>query len=192
MEPLFDSEVVGVDILLYFVDDEGVAPSPSEVPLPSFGCQGIDVPRTLQEVSGRDIPETPVVEQAKEDDRKCPFEESSSSSPSRSRTPAAESEDSDRSVKHRPKPKINTRAPRGSVGIALQEKRRRQKLGAVGFCNSAMQVDASSADDASDVSIMQDLADRAVILASSRQVETTALATLFSTPASTTSTFDRY
>ena len=50
MEPLFDSEVVGVDILLYFVDDEGVAPSPSEVPLPSFGCQGIDVPRTLQEV----------------------------------------------------------------------------------------------------------------------------------------------
>ena len=43
MERLFDSEVVGVDILLHPVDDEGVAPSPSEVPLPSFGCQGIDI-----------------------------------------------------------------------------------------------------------------------------------------------------
>ena len=174
MEPLFDSEVVGVDILLYPVEDEGVAPSPSEVPLPSFGCQRIDISRTLQEVSGRDIPETPVVEQAKEDDRKCPFEESSSSS-SRSRTPEVESEDSDRSVEHRPKPKINTRTPRGSVGIALQDKRRRQNmLGAVELCNSAMQVDPSSADDASDVSVTQDLADRAVRLASSRQVETTA------------------
>ena len=55
--------------------------------------------RTLQEVSGRDIPETPAVEQAKEDDRTCPFGESSSSS-SRSRTPEVESEDSDKSVEH--------------------------------------------------------------------------------------------
>ena len=38
-------------------------------------------------------------------------------------------------------------------------------LGAVELCNSAMQVDPSSADDATDVSVMQDLADRAVLLA---------------------------
>ena len=57
-------------------------------------------------------------------------------------------------------------------------------LGAVELCNSAMQVDPSSADDASDVSVMHDMADRAVLLASSRQVETTAPMTLFSTPAS--------
>ena len=57
-------------------------------------------------------------------------------------------------------------------------------LGAVELCNNAMQVDPSSADDASDVSVMQNLADRAVLLASVRQVETTAPVTLFSTPAS--------
>ena len=67
MEPAFDSEVVGVDILLYPVDDEGVGPSPSEVPLPSFWCQGIDIPRSTQESSGRDIPGTPPVEQVKKD-----------------------------------------------------------------------------------------------------------------------------
>ena len=122
MEPAFNSEVVGVEILLYPVDDEGTAPSPSEVPLPSFGCQGIDIPWSTQESSGRDIPETPTVEHVKEDDRKCPFGESSSSS-SRSRTPEVASEDSDRSVEHRPKPKTSTRTPRRSVGKALQEKR---------------------------------------------------------------------
>ena len=67
MEPAFDSEVIGVDILLYPVDDERVAPSPSEVPLASFGCQGIDIPRSTQESSGRDIPGTPPVEQVKKD-----------------------------------------------------------------------------------------------------------------------------
>ena len=123
MEPAFNSEVVGMDILLYPVDDEGTAPSPSEVPLPSFGCQGIDIPRSTQESSGRDIPGTPPVEQVKEDDRKCHLEESSSSSSSRSRTPEVASEDSDRSVEHRLKPKTSTRTPRRSVGKALQEKR---------------------------------------------------------------------
>ena len=171
MEPAFDSEIVGVDILLYPVDDAGVAPSPSEVPLPSFGCQGIDIPMSTQESSGRDIPGTSPVEQVKKDDRKCPLEESSSSS-SRSCTPEVASEDSDRSVEHRPKPKpkTGTRTCRGSVGQALQEKRRRQNmLRAVELC--VMQVEASSAEDTSDVSVLYDMADKAVSMATFRQTE---------------------
>ena len=167
MEPAFDSEVVGVDILLYPVDDEGVAPSPSEVPLPSFGCQGIDIPMSTQESSGRDIPGTPPVEQVKKDDRKCPLEEPSSSS-SRSCTPEVASEDSDRSVEHRPKPKpkTGTRTFRGCAFQALQEKRRRQNmLGAVELCDSVTQVEASSAEDTSDVSVLYDMADKAVSMA---------------------------
>ena len=175
MEPAFESEVVGVDILLYPGDDAGVAPSPSEVPLPSFGCQGIDIPMSTQESSGRDIPGTSPVEQVKKDDRKCPLEESSSSS-SRSCTPEVASEDSDRSVEHRPKPKTGTRTPRGSVGQALQEKRRRQNmLGAVELCDSVMQVEASSAEDTSDVSVLYDMADKAVSIATFRQTEQVSL-----------------
>ena len=89
-------------------------------------------------------------------------------------TPEVASEDSDRSVEHRPKSKAKTgtRTPRGSVGQALQEKRRRQNLlGAVELCDSVMQVEASSAEDTSDVSVLYDMADKAISMAIFRQTE---------------------
>ena len=168
MEPAFDSDVAGVDILLYPADDTGVAPSPSEVPLPSFGCQRIDIPMSTQESSGRDIPGTSPVEQVK-DDRKCLLEESSSSS-SRSCTPEVASEDSDRSVGHRPKPKQKTgsRTPRGSVGQALQEKRGdRTCLELWSF----VRVLRKSKPVQPDVSVLYDMADKAVSMATFRQTE---------------------
>ena len=68
--------------------------------------------------------------------------------------------------------KKQTRTPRGSVGKALQEKRRRQNmLGAVELCDNVMQVEASSAEDTSDVSVLYDMADKAVSMATSRQTE---------------------
>ena len=42
MGPASDSEIIGVDILQYPVESEVndvIAPSPSAIPLPSFGCQ---------------------------------------------------------------------------------------------------------------------------------------------------------
>ena len=140
-----------------------------QFPLPSFGCQGNDIPTPSQGFSGRNI-----------------LKDSSSSS--RESTSEAPSEDSDRSVEQRPVPKNSARTPKGSVGKALQEKRRRQNmLGAVELCNSAMQVDAHSADDTSDVSVMHDMADRAVLLATSRQAEPTAPMTT-SSPANSAQT----
>ena len=124
MDVLFDADLVGVDILQYPVESELSevnAPSPSAIPLPSFGCQGIDIPESKQEASGRDIPGTPPVEQVKKDRRNYHLEESSSSSSCRSRTPEVASEDSDRSVEYRPKPRPKIGTPRGSVGQALQE-----------------------------------------------------------------------
>ena len=68
MEPACDSEVVGVDILQYPVESEVndvTAPPPSAIPLPSFGCQGVDIwtfPQDLaegssgREFSGMDLP----------------------------------------------------------------------------------------------------------------------------------------
>ena len=177
MDALFDADLVGVDILQYPVESELSevnAPFPSAIPLRSFGCQGIDIPESKQESSGRDIPGTPPVEQVKEDRRNYHLEESSSSYYCRSRTPEVASEDSDRSVEYRPKPrpKIGTRTLRGSVGQALQEKRRRQNMfGAVELCDSVTQVEASSAEDTSDVSVLYDMADKAVSMAISRQTE---------------------
>ena len=61
------------------------------------------------------------------------------SSSSRESTSEAPSEDSDMSVGQSAAPKRQTRTPKGSVGKALQEKRRRQNmLGAVELCDNAM------------------------------------------------------
>ena len=50
MEPLSDAEIVGVDILQCPVEVGDVtAPSPSAIPLPSFGCQGIGISTFLQD-----------------------------------------------------------------------------------------------------------------------------------------------
>ena len=167
------AEVVGVDILLFPVEEEHKAPSPSELPMPSFGFQGMDIERNFQPPSGRDIPsvtveeprEVSTVTEDQQDRRDCSPEESSSSP--RSRTPEIHSGgDSDRSIKLQAKPKASGRTPKGSVGAALQDKRRRQNmLGAVELAG-AMQVEPSS--DTSDASILYDMADHAVNLAASR------------------------
>ena len=44
-------------------------------------------------------------------------------------------------------------------------------LGAVELCDNVMQVEASSAEDTSDVSVLYDMADKAVSMATSRQTE---------------------
>ena len=44
-------------------------------------------------------------------------------------------------------------------------------LGAVELCDSVMQVEASSAEDTSDVSVLYDMADKAACMAISRQTE---------------------
>ena len=171
MEPARDSEVVGVDILQYPVESEVsdvTAPSPSAIPLPSFGCQVIDMltfPQDLAEgSSGRDISglDIPGPATTGPDDSKALRHSSSA----RENTSEAPSEDSDMSVGQPAAPKRQTRTPKGSVGKALQ--------GAVELFDSAMQIDASSADDTSDVSVLSDMADQAVFLATSRQTGLTA------------------
>ena len=44
-------------------------------------------------------------------------------------------------------------------------------LGAVELCDSVMQVEASSAEDTPDVSVLYDMADKAVSMATFRQTE---------------------
>ena len=181
-----------MDILQYHVESEAsdvTAPSPSAIPTPSFGCQGIDIltfPQDLAEgSSGRDIAgvDIPGPVASGPDDSQV-LKDSSSSRESTSEAP---SEDSDMSVGQPAAPKRQTRTLKGSVGKALQEKRRRQNmLGAVELCENAMQVDASSWDDASDVSVLYDMADQAVLIATSRQTELTAPTITFSAPASST------
>ena len=79
------ADVVGVDILLFPIEEEGKAPSPSELPMPSFGFQGMAIEGDFQPPSGRDIPSVTVDEQGadptedQQDRQDCPFEESSSS-----------------------------------------------------------------------------------------------------------------
>ena len=176
MDSSSDAELVGVDIA-YPVESEVsdvTAPSPSAIPLPSFGCQGIDISASMQDTtersSGRDVPGPsasgpsttgPGASQVLRD-----------RSSSRESTSEAPSEDSDMSVGQPAAAKKQTRTPRGSVGKALQEKRRRQNmLGAVELCDNVMQVEASSAEDTSDVSVLYDMADKAVSMATSRQTE---------------------
>ena len=57
------ADVVGVDILLFPVEEEQKAPSPSELPMPSFGFQGVEIEGEFQPPSGRDIPSVTVEEQ---------------------------------------------------------------------------------------------------------------------------------
>ena len=122
------ADVVGVDILLFRVEEEQKAPSPSELPMPSFGFQGMEIEGDFQPPSGRDIPSVAVEEQRavptatedQQDRQDCSFEESSSSP--RSRTSEIHSGgDSDRSIKMQAKPKASGRTPKGSVGVALQD-----------------------------------------------------------------------
>ena len=110
------------------VEEEQKAPSPSELPMPSFGFQGMEIEGDFQPPSGRDIPSVAVEEQRavptatedQQDRQDCSFEESSSSP--RSRTSEIHSGgDSDRSIKMQAKPKASGRTPKGSVGVALQD-----------------------------------------------------------------------
>ena len=165
------ADVVGVDILLFPVEEEEKAPSPSELPMPNFGFQGLEIAGDFQPPSGRDIPSVTDDEQQAEpmediqDRRTRAYEESSSSSHTKT-SEIHSDEDSDRSIKLQAKPKASGRTPKGSVGVALQDKRRRQNmLGAVELAG-AMQVEPSS--DTSDASILYDMADQAVNLAASR------------------------
>ena len=122
------ADVVGVDILLFPVEEK--APSPSELPMPNFGVQGMEIAGDFQPPSGRDIPSVTINEQGadpmedQQDSQDCHFEET----PSSSHTKTSEihsDEDSDRSIKLQAKPKARGRTPKGSVGVALQDKRRR-------------------------------------------------------------------
>ena len=49
-------DVVGVDILLFPVEEEEKAPSPSELPMPNFGFQDMEIAGDFQPPSGRDVP----------------------------------------------------------------------------------------------------------------------------------------
>ena len=141
------ADVLGADILLFPVEEEEKAPSPSELPMPNFGFQGLEIAGDFQPPSGRDIPSVTDDEQQAEpmediqDRRTRAYEESSSSHTKTSEIHS--DEDSDRSIKLQAKPKASGRTPKGSVGIALQDKRRRQNmLGAVELAG-AMQVGPS-------------------------------------------------
>ena len=177
MDAFSDADLVGVDILQYPVEfevSEVNAPSPSAIPLPSFGCQGIDISASMQDTaersSGRDVPGPQVSGLSTRGPDASKVSRDSSSS--RESTSEAPSEDSDVSVGRPATTKKQTRAPRGSVGKAPQERRRRQNmLGAVELCDNVMQVEASSAEDTSDVSVLYDMADKAVSMASFRQTE---------------------
>ena len=139
--------------------------------MPNFGVQGMEIAGDFQPPSGRDIPSVTVDEQGadlmedQQDRQDCPLEASSSSSQAKT-SEIHSDEDSDRSIKLQAKPKARGRTPKGSVGVALQDKRRRQNmLGAVELAG-AMQVEPSS--DTSDASILYDMSDQAVNLAASR------------------------
>ena len=163
------ADVQGVDILLFPVEEEEKAPSPSELPMPNFGFQGMEIAGDFQPPTGRDINPNVTNDDPMEDSQDNltrAYEEVSSSS-SRTKTSEVHSdEDSDRSIQLQAKPMASGRTPKGSVGVALQDKRRRQNmLGAVELAG-AMQVEPSS--DTSDASILYDMADQAVNLAASR------------------------
>ena len=168
------ADVQGVDILLYPVEEEERAPSPSELPMPKFGFQGMEIAGDFQPPTGRDIPnvtnDDPMEDS--QDNRTGAYEEVSSSSSHTKTSEVHSDEDSDRSIQLQAKPKASGRTPKGSVGVALQDKRRRQNmLGA----------------DTSDASILYDMADQAVNLAASRaglqtRTEPPAPRTAFSAP----------
>ena len=101
-----------------------------------------------------------------QDHRTRAYEEVSSSSSHTKTSEVHSGQDSDQSIQLQAKPKASGRTPKKSVGVALQDKRRRQNmLGAVELAG-AMQVEPSS--DTSDASILYDMADQAVNLAASR------------------------
>ena len=50
------ADVLGADILLLPVEEEEKAPSPSELSMPNFGFQGMEIAGDFQPPSGRDIP----------------------------------------------------------------------------------------------------------------------------------------
>ena len=166
MEP--SADVQGVDILLYPVEEEEKAPSPSEIPMPNFGFQGMDIAGDFQPPTGCDIPsvtnDDPMEDS--QDNRTRAYEEVSSSSSHTKTSEVHSGQDSDQSIQLQAKPKASGRTPKKSVGVALQDKRRQQNmLGAVELAG-AMQVEPSS--DTSDASILYDMADQAVNLAASR------------------------
>ena len=143
------ADVVGADILLFPAEEEEKASSPSELPMPNFGFQVIEIAGDFQPPQGRDIPNVTNDKQQSDpmedsqDHRSRANEEVSSSSSHTKTSEIHSDEDSDRSIKLQAKPKASGRTPKGSVGIALQDKRRRQNmLGAVELAG-AMQVGPS-------------------------------------------------
>ena len=123
-----DSPVVGVDILFCPVED--IAPEASQVPLPEFGCQGIDIPGSPQDPSGgRDIPGSTQDQPGERDipgsTQDQPGGRDAPSLSSHSTTSEIPSDASDKSVELHPPGPVVVRAPKGSVGIAILDKRRR-------------------------------------------------------------------
>ena len=174
----------GEDILFYPIEEEEKAPSLSELPIPNFGFQGIEITDIFQSPTRHIIPsitnDGPMKDS--QDNRTRAYKEISSSS-SRTKTSEVHSdEDSDQSIQLQAKPKAS---PKGSVGVALQDKRRRQNMLAAMELAGAIQVEPSS--DTSDASILYDMADQAVNLAASRaglqtRTEPPAPKTAFSAP----------
>ena len=117
----------GEDILFYPIEEEEKAPSLSELPIPNFGFQGIEITDIFQSPTRHIIPtitnDGPMKDS--QDNRTRAYKEISSSS-SRTKTSEVHSdEDSDQSIQLQAKPKASGRTPKGSVGVALQDKRRR-------------------------------------------------------------------
>ncbi|CAE7228000.1 DDHD2 [Symbiodinium sp. CCMP2592] len=176
-DSLPDADVTGIDI------SEGEGPSPSEIPIPNFGFQGIEIDNVLPDrlSTGQDIPMV-----------------NSSSSQSREDTSEVRS-DIDQSIAppvEKPqlpsqrvaRAKNAAKVPKGSVGQALQQ-RREQMLGAIEVCkpleDNIVSAAESSASDV-DIQVQQDLADRAVLMATSRSPSALGVIKPVS-PASTTS-----
>ena len=134
-------DVVGVDILLFPVEEEEKAPSPSELPMPNFGFQDMEIAGDFQPPSGRDVPNVSNEEQQSDhmednqDHRTRAYEEVASSSSSNTKTSEVHSdEDSDRSIKLQAKPKASGHTPKGSVGVALS--RQETTAAHVGCCGA--------------------------------------------------------
>ena len=160
MEPEPDAEVFGVDILQVPVM-EGEGPSPSQIPMPNLGLQGIDIDNDLPDrlSKGQDITLEPVSSSSsREDTSEVPSDSDQSIAPATDMTPEL-------TTKGLARPKASAKIPKGSVGRALKDKRE-QMLGALEVSERPPAV-ASSTDD-SDMEIQQDLADQAVLMAASR------------------------